>query len=204
MPPKLVLEETGDAGWKEMPVEEAITRVAHSKLQIVDVRGAEEYASGYIKGSKHVPYEDLMEGPDADKNASELLGSLKAAGSEQVLIVCMYSQGTGPTIAQRLTTLAEETGIHFEVSILDGGFHGFVNKAQGGGAEAKAASDLLVGFKPEHWCMTPKRGLVQVNAVLAVKELGVPEEGAEQRQPDESQAPQTSWGFWSCCTSKDK
>mmetsp|Transcript_57059 Transcript_57059/g.121249 ORF Transcript_57059/g.121249 Transcript_57059/m.121249 type:complete len:186 (-) Transcript_57059:360-917(-) len=180
MPPKLVLEEAGDAIFKEVSVDEAASKILDGKLQVVDVRDDGEYSSGHIKGSKHVPWEDLVEGEKADANVSKLLDQLKADGTDHVLIVCMYSSGRGPTVAQRLTSFAEAHNMALDVCILDGGFHGFVNKARGGGTDSKVACDLLEGYKPEHWCETPNRGLVTANAVDAMKELEVdpvPEDG---------------------------
>mmetsp|Transcript_40767 Transcript_40767/g.118097 ORF Transcript_40767/g.118097 Transcript_40767/m.118097 type:complete len:186 (-) Transcript_40767:64-621(-) len=180
MPPRpMSLEETGSAHVHAISVEEAVPLVQRAangepKVQIIDVRSDEEFASGHITGARHVPFSDLLESAAAEARAAELLASLEAGGAETVLVHCMYSQSRGPTVARSLASLAEDKGLRLEVALLEGGFHSFVNHVHSGGdVAAISAGDLVSNFNPERWRVTPDRGLVEADAVDAARELGL-------------------------------
>lgn len=105
--------------------EELANRLGETGLRIVDVRAAEEYASGHVAGAVHLRVQDLddlkanQEGlPIPKARAEELFSRLGIGEATQVVA---YDGPKSPYGAARLFFVLEFFG-HDKVQVLNGGF----------------------------------------------------------------------------------
>jgi rhodanese-related sulfurtransferase len=154
----------------EITVEELIPRLSASEpgLAVIDVRAAGEYSGGHIRGADHVCSEALLDDGSGATLGAELLSRHMAAGARALIVVCMYSSGRGPWVGQKLLGLVPDAGSDVKISVLQGGFHRFLNVAM---PSAGSTSDLIESFEVDKWRRTETHGLVEANAVEGLEEL---------------------------------
>jgi rhodanese-related sulfurtransferase len=86
------------------------------KAVVIDVRTAEEFATGAITGSRNVPFESFT--PDA---AKELAVAYKDKPSTQFVFVSTQSPDLDQSAALLLMQACTEVGVSQEVLLLQGG-----------------------------------------------------------------------------------
>jgi len=156
-----------------------------STTKILDVRTDLEFAAGRVAGARHEFCDELLDGEAGEAKAREVLGALAAEGAQKVVILCMYSSGRGPAVAQSLASVSAENGLGLEVALLEGGFHKFINSAIKPDAAVGDVPGMIEGVHPPFWRRTNTHGLVEAAAVTSLETLGAPagEDGGTGVQP---------------------
>lgn len=147
----------------------------HSAMSVLDVRTDKECEGGHVIGSRHVCSERILDAESGPALVKEILATYAAAGTQTVVVHCMYSQCRGPTIANILASAAKSEGRDISIALLEGGFHKFLNDVHTENAmQPESINDvpgLVGGVKPHKWRRTAKHGLVEADAYDAIDQL---------------------------------
>jgi len=126
---------------------------------VLDVRPAESFVGGHVRGSVHVPFsEEAGEIPSVD----EVLAKIQKAGTRRVVVLDSGARQQAPVVAELLLQKLKESSSAADkddvsVLVLTSGFSGVLNEhvsisADRASVSLKAGAEALIAdFNSAHW-----------------------------------------------------